>query len=186
LIKVKHAVLMATFSMFPNAWAKDSYVDINTTMCKEGEDVYISCAFDSDADHYNYVGPVASVCAKLNTSPSRGYVQYRYGIPTYDPSKGRLEMQYPEKKIVPNGLFRIYRSKNTESFGTALRFTNGMYTYSFESFDISGYRVVVRKQGVEVFNKSCTLPGKPYLIDKAFEGVELINLDQEKISRSRE
>ncbi|MNP68052.1 hypothetical protein D3C76_1639560 [compost metagenome] len=95
-------------------------------------------------------------------------------------------MQYPEKKQVPNGLFKIYRSDNPESYGTALRFTNGEYMYSFEKFDFSGYRVVVRKQGTEVFNKSCTLPGKNYLTDKAFQGIEFINLGQEKIPRPNE
>jgi hypothetical protein len=186
LNNIGYAVLIVFLSLCQGAWAKDPYVDINATMCEEGETVYISCAFDGDVDQYSYVGPVASVCAKLNTSPNGGYVQYRYGIPSYDSSKGRLELQYPEKKHVPSGLFKIYRSDNSESFGTALRFTNGDYMYSFEKFDLSGYRVVVRKQGVEVFNKSCTLPGKDYLVDKAFQGIDFINLGQGKIPKSRE
>lgn len=182
MIKLKGLVLMVGISIGLSAWAKDPYVDINTTMCNEGEIIYISCALDGDADQHNYVGPVASVCAQKNTSPNHGYVQYRYGIPTYDPSKGRLDMQYPEQKKIPNDLFKIYRSTNPETFGTALRFASGEYLYSFESFDFSGYRVVVRKQGAKVFNKRCTLPGKNYLVDKAFQGIESINLDQKKIS----
>ncbi|NBB65926.1 hypothetical protein GVN18_42445 [Pseudomonas sp. ODNR1LW] len=96
---IGYAVLIVFLSLCQGAWAKDPYVDINATMCEEGETVYISCAFDGDVDQYSYVGPVASVCAKLNTSPNGGYVQYRYGIPSYDSSKGRLELQYPEKNM---------------------------------------------------------------------------------------
>lgn len=64
MIKLKGLVLMVGISIGLSAWAKDPYVDINTTMCNEGEIIYISCALDGDADQHNYVGPVASVCAQ--------------------------------------------------------------------------------------------------------------------------
>lgn len=155
-------------------------------MCREGETIYISCALDAGTDQYSYDGPVASICAKGNTSPDRGYVQYRYGTPSYGYSTEKLEMQYPEEKNAPKGIFKIYSSNHSESLGTALRFTSGEYVYSFESLGFAGYRVVVRKKKIEVFSKACTLPGKNYLIDEAYRGVEYINLGQEKISDAGE
>lgn len=90
--------LAATSFMHLKSWAKDPYVDVNTTMCMEGEDIYISCAFNSGEDEYDYTGKVASICAKSNTSPGSGYVQYRYGKPSYGAGQAKIEMQFPEKK----------------------------------------------------------------------------------------
>lgn len=151
-------------------------------MCREGEDIYISCAFNPDADQYSYGGEVASICAKSNTSPDDGYIQYRYGTPTYGDKSEKIKMQYPKKKLPPKGIFTIYNSNNPESIGTALRFKSGAYVYSFENLGILNYRVVVRQQETKVFDKICTLPGKNYLIDKAYNGIKHIDLDQEKIS----
>jgi len=164
-----------------DVWAKDPYVDINTTMCEEGEDIYISCAFNPNSDEYDYVGKVASVCAKSNTSPEHGYVQYRYGKPSYGIGLAKVEMQYPEKKIPPKGFFTIYKSINPETIGSALRFVNGEYIYSFERFTMSGYKVVARKKGEKVFNKDCKLPGKNYLTDDAYQGLQTVELGEIKI-----
>ncbi|WP_146023743.1 MULTISPECIES: hypothetical protein [unclassified Pseudomonas] len=168
--------------IFQNALANDPYVDISTTTCREEEDVYISCAFNSGSDQYSYGGEVASICAKSNTSPDDGYVQYRYGTPTYGNKSEKIKMQYPEKKLPPKGIFTIYKSNNPESAGIALRFKSGAYVYSFENVGILNYRVVVRKHETIVFDKACTLPGKNYLIDKAYIGIQHIEFDQKKIS----
>jgi hypothetical protein len=182
LKKILFICLAATAFMHLKSWAKDPYVDVNTTMCMEGEDIYISCAFNSSDDEYDYTGKVASICAKSNTSPDSGYVQYRYGNPSYGAGQAKIEMQFPEKKIPPIGIFSIYNSTNPESRGTALRFTTGRYLYSFESLNSFSYKVVARNQGEIVFNKSCTLPGKNYLIDDAYQGIPTIELGQSKIS----
>jgi hypothetical protein len=165
-----------------NAWARDPYVDINETMCVDGEDVYISCAFSSTGSQYDYIGKVSSICAKGNTSPGTGYVQYRYGKPSYGAGPANIEMQFPEKKAPPKGIFTIYTSVNSETIGSALRFVSGKYLYSFERSSLLGYEVVVRKQSEKVFNKTCSLPGISYLTDDAYKGIRTIDLGEEKIS----
>lgn len=164
------------------SWAKDRYVDINSTLCEKGEDIYISCAFNPSLDEDSYLGKVASICAKANTSPSSGYVQYRFGKPSYGVGPASVELQYPEKKIPPKGIFTIYSSINPESSGVALRFTKGSYLYSFESLNSLNYKVIARKQGEKVFNKNCDLPGLNYLPDSAYRGIQTIELGPKKIS----
>jgi hypothetical protein len=166
----------------PKSWAKDRYVDKNSTLCEKGEDVYISCAFNSSLDQDNYLGKVASICAKNNTSPDSGYVQYRFGKPSYGVGPARIELQYPEQKIPPKGIFTIYNSSNSESTGVALRFARGEYLYSFESLNSFGYNVVARKQDKKVFNKNCDLPGLDYLTDDAYQGIQTVELGTTKIS----
>lgn len=173
--------LTIPFFMHLSAWAKDPYVDISSTMCVEGEDVYISCAFNPDMDQYDYIGEVASICARSNTSPDNGYVQYRYGIPSYGLGPANVEMQFPEQKTPPKGIFAIYSSKNPDSTGTALRFKKGEYLYSFERLNSFSYNVVSRKYGKKIFNKGCNLPGKDYLIDDAYKGIQAIELGETKV-----
>jgi hypothetical protein len=171
------SLILSAFSS--EAWASDPNVEINTTLCREGETIYISCAFDGGLDQDTYEGEVASICAKNNTSPDKGYVQYRYGTPTYGYKQEKLELQYPEEQRPPNGVFNIYISSHPKSLGTAIAFQRGAYTYSFESLGVTEYRVVVRKGTGIIFNKQCTLPGKNYLIDKAYQGIEQTNTDQD-------
>ncbi|KQN55862.1 hypothetical protein ASE98_00120 [Pseudomonas sp. Leaf48] len=173
--------LIAMLFIQLNAWARDPYVDINETMCVEGEDIYISCAFDVKRSRYDYIGKVASICAKGNTSPDAGYVQYRFGKPSYGSGQAKIEMQFPEKRVPPKEIFTIYTSVNSETIGSALRFVSGKYLYSFERSSMLGYEVVVRKQDEKVFNKSCTLPGVSYLVDGAYQGIQTIDLGQKKI-----
>lgn len=97
--KLQKIYLIPVFFIQAGAWAKDPYVDINSTMCAKGENIYISCAFRTCEDENNYVGAVASVCAKFNMSSDSGYVQYRFGTPSYGLGPASVELQYPEKKI---------------------------------------------------------------------------------------
>jgi hypothetical protein len=166
------------------AWAKDPYVDINSTMCEKNEDIYISCAFNSNSDEYSYDGKVASVCARFNTSPESGYVQFRYGKPSYGAGQPQVEMQYPENKAPPKGMFVIYTSINSETIGSALRFINGEYLYSFENLTSFGYKIIATKKNKEAFNKKCTLPGLNYLTDDAYKGIQTVELGETKISNA--
>lgn len=174
--------LAAAFFVNLKSWAIDRYVDVNSTLCEKGEDIYISCAFNSSLDQDNYLGKVASICAKANTSPDSGYVQYRFGKPSYSIGPARIELQYPEQKIPPKGIFTIYNSSNSESNGVALRFARGKYLYSFESINPLSYKVVASKNNEWIFNKDCNLPGKPYLTDSAYQGIQTVELSQTKIS----
>jgi hypothetical protein len=174
--------LVAILFICLDVWARDPYVDINETMCVEGEEIYISCAFDVRRSRNDYIGKVASICAKGNTSPDAGYVQYRYGKPSYGSGQAKVEMQFPEKRVPPKEIFTIYMSVNSETIGSALRFVSGNYHYSFERSSMLGYEVVVRKQDERVFNKSCTLPGVNYLVDGAYKGIPTKDLGKEKIT----
>jgi hypothetical protein len=153
-------------------------------MCRRDETIYISCALDGGPDPYSYEGSVASVCAKDNVSPEAGYVQYRYGKPSDGREVQKIEMEFPARKIPPKGVFSIYSSNNLGSIAIALRFKSGKYIYSIERHGLDGYFVVVRQQGKPVFQKSCTLPGRNYLIGEAYEGIEHIDLGQQIIPGS--
>ena len=114
--------------------------------------------------------------------PDAGYGQYRFGKPSYGSGQAKIEMQFPERRVPPKEIFTIYTSVNSETIGSALRFVSGKYLYSFERSSMLGYEVVVRKQDVKVFNKSCTLPGVSYFVDGAYEGIRTIDLGEENIS----
>ena len=179
--KLLIACLVVACSINLKSWAKDPYVDIKTTMCTEGEDIYISCAFNDSLDQYSYIGKVASICAKANTSPDSGYVQYRFGTPSYGVGQAKIEMQYPEQKIPPKGIFTIYTSRNPESTGAAIRFAKGKYLYSIERLNSFSHKVVVRKQSEKIFNKDCNLPGVSHLTTDAYQGIPKIELGEAKM-----
>lgn len=158
------------------ALAEDPYIDIHDTMCKKGEEIYMSCSFNQNTK--NKI-KVASICAKNNTSPDSGYIQYRYGTPGEKP-----ELQLPQDLKKPKEIFKIYKSDRLEGVTEALRFSSASYVYSFEKRGLSIYRLVVMNNGKEVFNKSCEEPGKTYLVDDAFEGIPVINLGNKEISKT--
>ncbi|MBV2134322.1 hypothetical protein KRX52_16200 [Pseudomonas sp. MAP12] len=154
----------------------DPYIDIHDTMCTEGEAIYISCSFN--ANEKNKI-KVASICAKGNESPDSGYIQYRYGIPGE-----KLELQFPKSITSPKKIFKIYKSDSIDGITQALRFSKETYIYSFEKRGLSSYRLVVTENGKEVFNKSCEEPGKIYIADDAFDGIQTINLGEKEISNT--
>lgn len=140
----KLIVIGAILLSSKNSFAEAPYVDFHDTLCSEGESIYIICTL--------YSSPIktASICAKGNTSPNSGYIQYRYGIP------GKTaELKFPTKKSTPNGKFTIYESNNPNGINRALRFTIGAYTYSFEKAGLSSYKLVVRENEKEIFNRKC-------------------------------
>lgn len=169
-------ILGCTLLLPKTSFGGDPYIDIHDTMCTEGEAIYISCSFNTNAENKT---KVASICAKDNESPKSGYVQYRYGIPGE-----KLELQLPKNIITPKKIFKIYKSDSIDGITQALRFSTGNYTYSFEKQGLSNYRLVVRDNEREVFNKPCEEPGKIYLTDDAFRGIPIINLGNKEISKT--
>ncbi|BCG27721.1 hypothetical protein TUM18999_59120 [Pseudomonas tohonis] len=144
---------------------------LSLSLCGDDEMVYISCAIKARGDS-DFVGNVASICAKGNGGPDAGYVQYRYGKSMRD-----VEITYPLNKIPPRGIFKIYSvtdaaRSNSYTVKELLQFKVGQYVYSFEGGGIAGYRLVVRKGVEEVFNESCNEPGHAYISDQAYEGLE--------------
>ncbi|MDT4814599.1 hypothetical protein FQZ97_476060 [compost metagenome] len=164
--------------IFPGlrAWADDRYVDTSETMCDVGEVIYISCSLESNSTTKKYVGPVVSICAKGNFSPVSGYVRYRSGTP----GKSVL-MEFPEQNVAPKGIFRIYRSSNPKGAGRALRFQKNEYIFSFERSGVSGYKFVVWKQGNKVSDGQCDEPGRNYLVDDAYIGIDFLDLGRQRI-----
>lgn len=81
-MKYSAIFLLAALSGFyvNNFEARTRYLNPQDWMCELDEAIYISCSLDAGQTPNNYGGPIASVCAKNNTSPDSGYVQYRYGI----------------------------------------------------------------------------------------------------------
>lgn len=175
-MKLKRILSIGIISLGSNSsFAEDPYVDFHDTMCIEGESIYISCTLYSPPKKTK----TASICAKGNTSPNSGYIQYRYGIPGKT-----VELKFPEKTATPKGEFKLYESNNPHGINHALRFTKGAYTYSFEKTGLSSYQLVVRKNGKEIFNRTCEEPGKTYITDEAYIGVQTVNLESNEISSS--
>lgn len=145
--------------------ARKRYLDLSDTLCEAGETVYISCSLDVVGSTLDYRGPVASVCAKGNTSPDAGYVQYRYGTPGVG-----VDVAFPDKKVPPRGLVKIY-NHNT-NLGASLRFHDGSHTYSFESAGLAGMKFIVKDRMGEIVNKWCDAPGVTYIADSAYTGIE--------------
>ncbi|MCC6075360.1 hypothetical protein ACFPTX_12870 [Pseudomonas sp. GCM10022188] len=158
------------------SFSGDPYIDNQETMCTEWEAIYISCSFSTNTESKI---KVASICAKDNKTPNSGYVQYRYGIPGK-----KLELQFPKNIQKPKEIFKIYKSETIDGITQALRFSTGNNIYSFENRGLSSYRLVVRDNEKEVFNKPCEEPGKTYLVDYAFDGIPAINLGNKEISET--
>lgn len=159
--------LLFTLALSINLSAEDAHIDSSSTMCREGEDIYISCSFPPTPQGNK---KAASICAKDNKTLDSGYIQYRYGTPGERP-----DLQYPENIKSSNKKFMIYKSENSKGVSQSISFTNGSHTYSFEKHGLSSYHLVVKKNGNEVFNKTCDEPGKNYISDKAFYGIRIKN-----------
>lgn len=158
--------LILLFSFACDVMATQEVIDVHNTMCSLEEDVYISCTL------MNTVGSeaetVASVCAKNNSSPDEGYVQYRYGTPGAAP-----DLVYPLKKISPKGIFEMRSGEPgvSHEMQRYLRFSSDGYLYSFERKGLEGYWLVINGAKGEVFRRYCDRPGKNYLSDKASRGI---------------
>lgn len=165
IYKKTRALLIAPFFMIFASEAKTRYLDFQATMCEVDEAVYISCSLDAELTPNDYSGAVASVCAKGNTSPDTGYVQFRYGLPG-EPA----DFTYPLEKSPPRGRIKIY--KTPDGRRSSLRFKNGEDVYAFEDYGLRGYRLIVTGGGREVTNKRCDDPGVTYIADGAYLGIE--------------
>lgn len=179
---MKRSIAMYALLLPGTVFAGDPILHMSTTMCQAGEDVYISCSFDNNSEPDKYFGPAASICAKNNTSPDHGYVQYRYGTPP-DSGQHNISLEFPRHKVPPKNMFRIYTPDTTPkpgSFMTVLQFNIGGYEYAFENHVPDGYWVTVKKDSTYLFKKQCTDPGKLYLTDKAYKGIREVSVKPER------
>lgn len=113
-----------------------------TSLCHAGEIQYFSCELHDSRK-------IASVCASNNTSPDRGYVQYRFG------TQSKIEYKFPSTLTPPRGKISIVDvSRLPDGLGSHLKFTNGSYTYIVSNALVPG-AVYVTKDSKVVFNQVC-------------------------------
>jgi hypothetical protein len=123
-------------------------------LCNGGEEIYFSCPLEN--------GKIVSVCAKDNTAPNRGYVQYRYG--TEDDL-----FVFPPDKVPPHSMVKITDVSEGSIRGLHLKFSTGPYTYVVSS--VSPGEVYVLKNGRIIFEKACQASRYKSFSNKIFDGV---------------
>lgn len=124
------------------------------TLCGEGEEVYFSCPLEN--------GKTVSVCAKNNTAPNRGYVQYRYG------NKDDA-FEFPPENVPPSRTVKITDVSEGSIRGLHLKFSKEPYTYVVSS--VSPGEVYVAKNGKIIFDKQCQASRYKSFSNKIFDGV---------------
>jgi hypothetical protein len=124
------------------------------TLCSEGEDVYFSCPLET--------GKTVSVCAKDNTAPNRGYVQYRYGVKDD-------AFVFPPENVPPSKTVKITDVSEGSIRGLHLKFSKEPYTYVVSS--VSPGEVYVSKNGKIIFDKQCQASRYKSFSNKIFDGV---------------
>jgi len=124
------------------------------TLCQESEEVYFSCPLEN--------GKTVSVCAKDNTNPERGYVQYRYG------SKGD-SFAFPPENVTRARTVGITDVSEGSIRGLHLKFSNGPYISVVSS--VSPVEVYVSKNGKIIFDKECLASRYKSFSNKIFDGV---------------
>ncbi|CAD6529300.1 hypothetical protein LMG24235_02288 [Paraburkholderia sabiae] len=88
------------------------------TLCNDGEETYFSCPLENQK--------TVTVCAKNNTAPNEGYVQYRYG--TKDNA-----FAFPGETVAPASTVKVTDVSEGGIRGLHLKFTKGPYTYVVSS-----------------------------------------------------
>ncbi|SED46138.1 hypothetical protein SAMN02787142_3206 [Burkholderia sp. WP9] len=124
------------------------------TLCNEDEAVYFSCPLEN--------GKTVSVCAKDNTNPNRGFVQYRYG------SKNNAFV-FPPENVPPARTVKITDVSEGSIRGLHLKFSKEPYTYVVSS--VSPGELYVLKNGRIIFDKECKASRYKSFSNKIFDGV---------------
>jgi len=124
------------------------------TLCNEDEEVYFSCPLEN--------GKTVSVCAKDNTNPNRGFVQYRYG------SKNNAFV-FPPENVPPARTVKITDVSEGSIRGLHLKFSKEPYTYVVSS--VSPGELYVLKNGRIIFDKECKASRYKSFSNKIFDGV---------------
>lgn len=126
------------------------------TLCSDDEDIYFSCPLEG--------GKTVSVCARENSKPTTGSVQYRYGVP------GNIEMVYPKNAMPPKGKFFVVDASEGSVNLNIIKFKSGAYTYLVSQAFVSFLTVL--KEDKVVFRQSCNAGGHAYVHRLADFGLE--------------
>lgn len=125
------------------------------TLCSDVENIYFSCPLGNRQ--------IVSVCAKDNTAPNRGYVQYRYG--TRDAA-----FVFPGADVSPASVVKITDVSEGSIRGLHLKFSAGAYTYVISS--VPPGEVYVSNDGKIVFDKACQASRYKSFSNKVFDGID--------------
>ncbi|KTC15440.1 hypothetical protein [Pseudomonas viridiflava] len=136
---------------------------LGLTLCTADEDIYFSCPLPGDK--------IVSICASNNTSPTAGYVQYRYG------TADNIEMYYPDEKVSPKNLFSLVDASEGSVNKNIIKFKNGQYTYLLSQAFVS-YLTVLKGKKV-VLRRTCNEGGYAFINRKADKGIHSINKSDE-------
>jgi len=155
---IKTFLLSASFSTMPPTLAQVSPIS-NESLCTADEDIYFSCELEE-------IRKIASVCAKGNSSPDDGYVQYRFG------TKQRLDLEYPKEKISPqqSSLSIIDVSRTSLGLGTHLKFSSRNFHYVVSTSLIPG-EIYVEKNARLIFRRTCKNGVHTNFPDKSRKGI---------------
>ena len=124
------------------------------TLCAGDEEIYFSCPLEN--------GKTVSVCAKNNSAPNRGYVQYRYG-------EKEDAFSFPNKNTPPGGAVKITDVSEGSIRGLHLKLSKGPYTYVVSS--VSPGEIYVVRGGKIIFDKKCVASKYKNFSNKIFDGV---------------
>jgi hypothetical protein len=147
-------VALAALAGHGMAYAQDEPLQDEPTLCNGDEEVYFSCPLENEK--------TVSVCAKGNTSPDHGYVQYRYGTKSD-------AFAFPGKNVAPAKVVGITDVSEGSIRGLHLKFVKGPYTYVVSSVLPGG--VYASKNGKIVFDKACRASRYKSFANKIFDGV---------------
>lgn len=116
------------------------------SLCNEKETIYFSCTLENKK--------IVSLCGDgdNSSSPSSGYVQYRFG------SQSNKEMIYPKNRRPPlNTFFKTDNSGGSVTTSNEIYFNVGEYKYILGYAMVNnGYLAVVKgKEEQQIFFKRC-------------------------------
>jgi hypothetical protein len=126
------------------------------TLCSDDEDIYFSCPLQG--------GKTVSICARGNSKPTAGSIQYRYDIP------GKIELVYPKTALPPKGKFFVVDASEGSVNLNIIKFKSGVYTYLVNQAFVSFLTVL--KDDKVVFRQSCNSGGNAYVHRLAHFGLE--------------
>lgn len=107
------------------------------SLCISGERVIFSCSVKRSAK-------LMSLCAAQDVTRTRGYVQYRFGLP------GKVELEYPTEKQGSQEKFEYYHYFRPQFDETEISFSSSGYNYViFDDYN-GEMKPAVSSQGVRV------------------------------------
>jgi hypothetical protein len=148
--RIKITVLVGCLVLFTPVFASDE-----VTLCSPDEEVYFSCPLEG--------GKIVSACAHSNTAPNKGYVKYRYGVPT------KIELECPDINRPPSEAFHYVNATEGSVSSDILKFERGAYTYLITQSFVSHLRVL--KNGMPIFRQYCDESSYASLNPKILKGV---------------